>query len=87
MKEESVTSTAFQKGFRRYRETALSRPVVITHNNQDSLVLMAADEYRRLKRRDRLVMGLDDFTEADLAAIEAGGMDPGADVFDGERND
>ncbi|HLZ82930.1 MAG TPA: hypothetical protein VKQ54_05140 [Caulobacteraceae bacterium] len=47
---------------------------------------MAADEYRRLKRREGLVMGLEDFTEADLAAIEAIESPPEAAAFDAERN-
>jgi hypothetical protein len=33
--------------------------------------MISADEYHRLKRPDRQVLGLDDFTEADLAAIRA----------------
>jgi hypothetical protein len=48
---------------------------------------MAADEYRRLKRRERRVMGLDDFTDADLEAIEASVPPPEAAAFDHERND
>ncbi|HLZ82917.1 MAG TPA: type II toxin-antitoxin system prevent-host-death family antitoxin [Caulobacteraceae bacterium] len=66
----SVTAAEFQKGFGRYREAALKEPVTITNHGRDSLVLMAGDEYRRLKRRECLVMGLEDFTDADLAAIE-----------------
>jgi prevent-host-death family protein len=87
MARVSISSAEFQKGFGRYREVALKQPLVITNHGRDSLVLMAVDEYRRLKRRERRVMGLDDFTEADLAAIEAGEMPPEATAFDDERND
>jgi hypothetical protein len=34
-------------------------------------VLISADEYQRLKRHDRQVLTLSDFTEADIAALEA----------------
>jgi len=82
----SVTSAEFQKGFGRYREAALKAPVTITHHGRDSLVLVAVDEYRRLKRRERQVMGLDDFTDADVTAIEAAVLPPKAAAFDHERN-
>jgi len=86
MSHLSITSAQFQKGFGRYREAALKEPVTITNHGRDSLVLMAVDEYRRLKRRERRVMGLEDFSEADLAAIEAARLPPEAAAFDDERN-
>ncbi len=87
MSNVSVTSAEFQKGFGRYREAALKEPVTITHHGRESLVLMAADEYRRLKLRERRVMGLGDFSDDDLAAIEASQTPPEAAAFDHERND
>lgn len=80
MPNPSVTSAEFQKGFGRFREAALKEPLTITNHGRDSLVLMGADEYRRLKRRERRVVGLDDFTEADIAAIEASEPPPEATV-------
>ena len=82
-----VTSTEFQKGFGHYREAALKEPVTITNHGRESLVVMAADEYHRLKRRQRRVMGLADFSDADLAAIEASEIPAEAMAFDHERND
>jgi hypothetical protein len=32
-------------------------------------VIISAEEYQRLKRRDRQVLGLDDFTEASPNAV------------------
>ena len=87
MAKVSVTSAEFQKGFGRYREAALKEPLTITNHGRESLVLMAADEYRRLKRRERRVMGLEDFSDADLAAIEASQPPADAAAFDHERND
>lgn len=82
----SISSAEFQKGFGRFREAALREPVTITNHGRDSLVLMSADEYRRLKRRERRVMGLDDFSEADIAAIAASEAPAEAAAFDDERN-
>lgn len=82
----SVTSAEFQKGFGRYREAALREPVTITNHGRDSLVIMAADEYQRLKRRERRVMGLEDFTDADIAAIESSEAPPEAAAFNDELN-
>ena len=52
------------------QDLALVEPVTITNNGRDRLVMMSAEEYRRLKRRDRRVMTLDDFTDEDIAALE-----------------
>jgi prevent-host-death family protein len=84
---KTVTSAEFQKAFGRYREKALREPVTITNHGRESLVLISADEYRRLRRRQRRVMGLDDFTDADLAAIAASEAPQEAASFDDERDD
>lgn len=34
-----------------------------------SCVLLSSEEYRRLKRRDREVLAIEDFTEADAASV------------------
>jgi hypothetical protein len=73
------------KNFGRYREAALKEPVIITNHDRDSLVLMAADEYQRLKRRNRQVMGLTDFTAHDLKAIAASEPPAEAAAFNDER--
>jgi prevent-host-death family protein len=65
----TVSSAEFQKNIGRYQDVALTQPVTITRNGRERTVMISADEYRRLKRRDREVLGLDDFTRADLEAI------------------
>ena len=47
-----VTAAEFQKQFGRYRDTALKQPVSVTHHGRESLVMVAADEYKRLKALD-----------------------------------
>lgn len=47
----------------------VSEPVVITKNGRDRLVMLSAEEYARLKRRDRRVVHVEDFTDEEMALI------------------
>jgi len=80
----TVTSAEFQRDFGRYQDLALTEPVTVIRNGRERLVVISAEEYRRLKQRDREVLGLDDFTEADLQAIRAAEPPPEAAAFDEE---
>jgi prevent-host-death family protein len=75
---EMITMTAaeFQRHFGRYQDEALTQPVAITRNGRERLVMLSADEYRRLKRRDREVLRAGDLSDADLEAIAKTEMDP-----------
>ena len=64
-----ISSVEFQKNFGRYQDAALREPVTVTRNGRDRVVMISVEEYRRLKRRDREVLSIDDFTDADIAAI------------------
>jgi hypothetical protein len=79
-----VSSAEFQKNFGRYQDLALTKPVAVTRNGRERTVLLSSEEYHRLKRRDRKVMGLADFTEADIAAIERATPPPQAALFNSE---
>ncbi|MSP81429.1 MAG: type II toxin-antitoxin system Phd/YefM family antitoxin [Alphaproteobacteria bacterium] len=48
----TVTSAEFQKQFGRFRELAQREPVAITNHGRESLVLISADEFKRLKELD-----------------------------------
>ena len=50
-----VTASEFQAAFGTLSDKARYEPVVITKHGQDSLVVMSAQEFERLKRRDRRV--------------------------------
>lgn len=65
----SVSSAEFQRAFGRYREAALKEPVTITNHGRDSLVLMAVDEYQRLRSRDRVALRVEDLSDEDFKAI------------------
>jgi PHD/YefM family antitoxin component YafN of YafNO toxin-antitoxin module len=64
-----VTSGAFQRAFGRYREIALQAPVSITNHGRDSLVLLSASEYERLRRLDRRVIRPWELSEQELDEI------------------
>ena len=67
----SVPAGEFQRHIGRYQDLALTQPVAVTRNGRERTVMISAEEYYRLKRRDRQVMTLSDFTEAEIAALEA----------------
>jgi prevent-host-death family protein len=50
-----VSASEFQQAFGALSDKARQEPVVITKHGRDSLVVMSADEWRRLRRRDRQV--------------------------------
>ena len=81
---KTVSAAEFQRNIGRYQDLALRQPVAVTRNGRESTVMISVDEYRRLKRRDRQVLGLDDFTDADLAALEAARAPEAAKAFDHE---
>jgi len=48
----TVTAADLQRQFGRYRDLALKEPVSVTHHGRESLVMLSAEEYRRLKSYD-----------------------------------
>ena len=79
-----VSAAEFQRNIGRYQDLALTQPVAVTRNGRQRTVLISVDEYQRLKRRDREVLGLDDFTGEDIAALEAARAPHAAKAFDSE---
>ena len=53
MEATRVTSSEFQQSFGTLSDKARHDPVVITKHGRDSLVVMSAEEWERLRRRDR----------------------------------
>ena len=79
-----VTSAELQKSFGLYREKALKNPVVITNHGRESLVLMSAEEYRRLKSLDRRTLHPSELSEAEIEALEKAEIAPEAYAFNHE---
>lgn len=72
----AITSAEAQKNFGRYREQALSEPVVVTQYGKPSVVIISAAEYERLKELDRRVMRLDDMSDADIGEMASAEIPP-----------
>ena len=70
-----VTMVEFIEGHGTLADKALIEPVTITKNGRDRLVLVSADEYARLKRRDRRAILPEELAADDAAAIAASEMD------------
>lgn len=48
----TVTSTEFQRNVGTYTDTAMREPVIITSHKREKLVLISAEDYRRLRKLD-----------------------------------
>jgi prevent-host-death family protein len=81
-----VSAAEFQRNIGRYQNLALTQPVAVTRNGRERTVMISVEEYRRLKGRDRRVMSLEDFTDADIEALEAVRAPESSKIFDDELN-
>ena len=64
-----VTTADFIKHYGRLADRALSEPLTITKNGHDRLVLLSAEEYERLKRRNRRVVRAGELADEEVALI------------------
>ena len=65
----TVSAAEIQKNFGQFRETAVVEGVVVTAHGKPSVVMIAYDEYERLKNLDRRVLRLDTMTDDQLQEI------------------
>lgn len=79
-----VSAAEFQRNIGRYQDDALREPVVVTRNGRERTVLISTAEYQRLKRYDRQVLGLEDFSDADIALLKESRTPEEAKAFDAE---
>src|SRR5271166_2003060 len=77
-----ISSTEFGKEVGRYQDVALSQPVIVTRNGRDRTVMISAEEYLRLKRRDRQVLSTADMPEDMVEAVRKSEMDSRHDHLD-----
>ncbi len=81
-----VTSTEFVRTPGLYQDQAKREPVVIMKHNREHTVILSAEEYRRLKRRDRMVFRAGEIPADLLAAIAAATAPEEAAAFDDEMS-
>ena len=82
-----VSASEFQKSFDAMSDKASREPIAITKQGLDRLVVMSAEEYARLKRRDRKVHASGELPDDLLAAVERSIVDPRHDHLDAELKD
>jgi PHD/YefM family antitoxin component YafN of YafNO toxin-antitoxin module len=80
----TVSSGDFLKLYGRIVEMALKEPVSITSHGRERLVLLSAEEYRRLKANEQTALYPWELDEASLKALEATEPPVQASAFDHE---
>ena len=75
---QRVTSREFQRNFGRFLVEALKAPLSITRNGRERLVILSAEEYARLKRRDREALFVEELLEVEIEGIRR--AEPSADA-------
>ncbi len=70
-----VSSGDVQKNFGEYRMVAEEEPVHVSHYNKPSVVIVSAEEYARLKKRDKQAMATEDLPEWLVEQIANSEMD------------
>jgi PHD/YefM family antitoxin component YafN of YafNO toxin-antitoxin module len=79
-----VTATEFQSAVGLFSDKALREPVTITKQGRDHLVLLSAEEFMRMKRRDRKVGLTEDISPEMLEAVLNARPPAEATAFDHE---
>lgn len=82
-----ISSTEFVRTPGLFQDQAQREPVIILKHSREHAVILSADEYRRLKRRDRLVFRAGELSDADIAAIRKAAAPADAAVFDDEMDE
>jgi prevent-host-death family protein len=80
----TVPAEKVAKNFGQFQDAALSEPVIVTKYGRESVVIIKAAEYHRLKKRDREVLRPQDLSDADIAAIRSAAPPAEAFQFDDE---
>jgi len=78
-----ISSAEAGRNFSRYREQAETEPVVVLHYNKPSVVMIAVEEFERLKRRDKQVLSVEEMPEWLVELVVNGKMDARHDHLDG----
>jgi prevent-host-death family protein len=69
MDSTRVSASEFQQSFGALSDKARHEPVIITKHGRDSLVVMSAEEWERLRRHDRRVGLTENLSDEWIAAI------------------
>lgn len=67
---QTFSSFDLQRNVARVQEAALREPVAISYHGRDRLVIMPIDEFDRLKRRDKLVISMEEMPDEFVRALQ-----------------
>lgn len=67
----TATAAEMQRDFGLWRDRARQEPVGIGQDGRPEVIMLSAEEYQRLKRRDREALRVEELDEATLSAIAA----------------
>jgi prevent-host-death family protein len=77
-----ISSAEAGRNFSQYREKAEQEPVIVLHYNKPSVVIISAQEFARLKRRDKRVLATEDMPDWLAELVINGKMDARHDHLD-----
>ena len=72
---QKASAARVAKNFGQYREAAISEPLTIQNHGRDSVVMVSAKEYHRLKKLDRTALAIQELSEREIHAISESKMD------------
>ena len=79
-----LTRSAFEAQVGDALDRALSGPVIVTKHGKPKNVVLSYDEYERLVARDRRIVRLEDWSDAEMRALESMEMEPGLEHLNAE---
>jgi prevent-host-death family protein len=77
-----ISSATAGRDFAKYREQAEKEPVIVLHYNKPSVVIVAAAEFERLKRRDKQTLSIEEMPDWLVRQVVEGKMQPRHDHLD-----
>jgi prevent-host-death family protein len=80
----TLTRSAFEAQVGDALDRALSQPVIVTKHGKPKNVVLSYDEYERLTVRDRRIIRLDDWSEAEIRALDSMAMEPGHEALNAD---
>lgn len=66
---QTITTKELAQNFTQYQQSAQLEPVAVHGDDGELLILVSADEYRRLKRREQEALRVEELSDSDLCAI------------------
>jgi prevent-host-death family protein len=81
---EDVSSAELVRNFAEVSDRALREPLRVTSRGRGRLVLLSIDEYDRLKRRDRVVVRIEDLSAEEIDLILSAKPSPESEAFNHE---